>query len=91
MGIATFWVLPDFPSTCKWLTPREVEHLALHLHKDAPHETGKKFDLKESLAIFKDPTYALFTIVWVLQAVGGYGIGLVLPQIVKDMGASASF
>ncbi|GJN89563.1 hypothetical protein Rhopal_002550-T1 [Rhodotorula paludigena] len=86
MGVATFWVLPDFPSTCKWLTPREVEHLALHLHKDAPHETGKKFDLKESLAIFKDPTYALFTIVWVLQAVGGYGIGLVLPQIVKDMG-----
>ncbi|GAA5827762.1 hypothetical protein JCM11251_007661 [Rhodosporidiobolus azoricus] len=89
-GIATFWVLPDFPSTAKWLTQREVEHLALHLHKDAPKEGGKTFDLKESLAIFKDPTYFLFTLIWILQAVGGYGVSLVLPQVIKDMGLAGS-
>lgn len=44
------------------------------------------FDRRQSLAIFQDPTYYLFTLVWVLQAVGGYGISLVLPQIVSDMG-----
>ncbi|GAA6004853.1 hypothetical protein JCM10207_008428 [Rhodosporidiobolus poonsookiae] len=86
MGVGTIWLLPDFPSTCKWLTPREIEHLSLHLHKYAPHENGKTFDWKESAAIFKDPTYFLFTLIWVLHAVGGYGIGLVLPQVVKDMG-----
>ncbi|GAA5822149.1 hypothetical protein JCM11251_004873 [Rhodosporidiobolus azoricus] len=85
-GITTFWVLPDFPSTAKWLTTREVEHLALRMHKDAPKEGGKIFDLKESLAIFRDPTYFLFTLIWILQAVGGYGVSLVLPQVVKDMG-----
>ncbi|GAA6053856.1 hypothetical protein JCM3770_004750 [Rhodotorula araucariae] len=89
LGIATFWVLPDFPSTCKWLKTREVEHLSLHLHKDAPHESGKIFD-KRALQIFRDPTWYLFTTVWILQAVGGYGIGLVLPQIVKDMGFAGS-
>ncbi|BGP39243.1 hypothetical protein JCM10450v2_003199 [Rhodotorula kratochvilovae] len=89
MGFATFWILPDFPSTSKWLKPREVEHLSLHLHKDAPHESGKIFD-KQALTLFKDPTYYLFTTVWVLQAVGGYGISLVLPQIVKDMGFAGS-
>ncbi|GAA5893181.1 hypothetical protein JCM8208_004367 [Rhodotorula glutinis] len=86
LGVATFWVLPDFPSTSKWLTSSEVEHLSLHLHKFAPHETAKVFDRRQSLAIFQDPTYYLFTLVWVLQAVGGYGISLVLPQVVSDMG-----
>ncbi|GAA5895566.1 hypothetical protein JCM6882_000342 [Rhodosporidiobolus microsporus] len=85
-GIATFWVLPDFPSTAKWLTSREIEHLALRMHKDAPKEGGKTFDIKESLAIFRDPTYFLFTLIWILQAVGGYGVSIVMPQVVKDMG-----
>ncbi|GAA5902860.1 hypothetical protein JCM6882_009146 [Rhodosporidiobolus microsporus] len=85
-GIATIWVLPDFPSTAKWLSAREVEHLALRMHKDAPKESGKTFDWKESLAIFRDPTWYLFTLIWVLQAVGGYGVSIVLPQVVKDMG-----
>ncbi|GAA6037782.1 hypothetical protein JCM8097_005031 [Rhodosporidiobolus ruineniae] len=90
MGIATIWLLPDFPSTSKWLTEREVEHISLHLHKFAPHESGKTFDWKETAAIFKDPTYALFTVIWILQGVGGYGISLVLPQIVKDMDFTSS-
>ncbi|GAA5854619.1 hypothetical protein JCM8547_004912 [Rhodosporidiobolus lusitaniae] len=84
-GIATFWLLPDFPSTSKWLSPREVEHLALHLHKYAPKKTTALFDWKQTLVIFRDPTWYIFTLAWVLQAVGGYGVSLVLPQVVKDM------
>lgn len=74
MGIATLWLLPDFPSTCKWLTVREVEHIALHLHKDAPHETGHTFNRKETFDIFKDGSWYLWTTAWILQAVGGYGV-----------------
>lgn len=55
-GIASFWLIPDFPSTSKWLSPAEVLAINGWLHKDAPTEHAKGFSVSESLAIFKDPT-----------------------------------
>lgn len=33
--------------------------------------------------------YCLFTSIWILHGVGGYGISLVLPQVIKDLGKQA--
>ncbi|GAA5860115.1 hypothetical protein JCM8547_009186 [Rhodosporidiobolus lusitaniae] len=90
LGIANLWILPDFPSDSNWLSACEIEHLVLHKHKDAPKETGKTFDMKESLAILRDPTYFVFTLIWILTAVGGHATNVVLPQIVKDMHFTSS-
>lgn len=73
--------------TSKWLSIAEVQTIRNWLHKDSPNEvTGHTFDLRETLAIFRDPSYVLFTAFWVLHGIGGYGIGLVLPQVIKDLG-----
>lgn len=55
-GIASFWLIPDFPSTSSWLSHAEVATINSWLHKDAPTEHAKGFSVSESLAIFKDPT-----------------------------------
>ncbi|ORY79787.1 MFS general substrate transporter [Leucosporidium creatinivorum] len=90
-GTASWWLIPDFPSTSKWLSIAEVQTIRNWLHKDSPNEiTGHTFSLRETLAIFRDPSYVLFTAFWILHGIGGYGIGLVLPQVIKDLGFTTS-
>ena len=41
LGIGMWFLLPDWPSTSKWLTPLEQEYIVWHLHKDAPKLTSE--------------------------------------------------
>ncbi|EIM91329.1 MFS general substrate transporter [Stereum hirsutum FP-91666 SS1] len=90
MGIATFWVYPDFPETSKWLSRHEVQHITDHLHKSAPNVKGPTFSLKESLDVFRDPVFYFFTAFWILHGVGVNGISTVLPVVIDDLGFTSS-
>jgi hypothetical protein len=80
MGVGTFWILPDYPETSKWLTPAEAQYFKDHLHKDSPRRSASNWNWSEVKALFKDPTFFLFTFFWVLYAVGAWGMGTVLPR-----------
>lgn len=41
LGIGMWFLLPDWPSTSKWLTPLEQEFVVHHLHRDAPKLTSQ--------------------------------------------------
>lgn len=78
-GILTLYLVPDFPSTSKWLSVREVNIISQWLHKDSPREEGNTWSTKEVLDIFRDPTWYLFSLFWIVQGVG-------LPVVASKVG-----
>ncbi|BGP42946.1 hypothetical protein JCM10450v2_007065 [Rhodotorula kratochvilovae] len=90
IGIAVFFVLPDFPETSKWLSPLEQEFVASRLHRHAPKKSDKTWDSKQILIMFADPTFYCFSLFWACWAVGAWGISTVLPFVIKDMGITDS-
>ncbi|BGP34909.1 hypothetical protein JCM10296v2_006733 [Rhodotorula toruloides] len=90
LGIGMFVILPDWPSTSKWLSPLEQEYVVHHLHKDAPKQTAKTWDAKQIKRMFADPTFYFFSLFWACYAVSAWGIGTVLPFVIKDLGITDS-
>ncbi|GAA6046681.1 hypothetical protein JCM3770_003114 [Rhodotorula araucariae] len=90
IGVAVFFVLPDFPETSKWLSPLEQEYVVSLLHRNAPKKSDKTWDSKQILAMFADPTFYCFSLWWACWAVGCWGISTVLPFVIKDMGITDS-
>lgn len=62
-----FVILPDWPSTSKWLSPLEQEYVVHHLHKDAPKQTAKTWDAQQIKRMFSDPTFYFFSLFWACE------------------------
>jgi ACS family tartrate transporter-like MFS transporter len=74
--------LPDRPGKAAWLSPEESRFIAAQLQEEdrAPHV--------RFWPVFADPRVYILAIVYFGYAVGNYGVGLWLPQIVQSMGVS---
>ncbi|GAA6004413.1 uncharacterized protein JCM10292_007055 [Rhodotorula paludigena] len=90
LGIGMYFILPDWPSTSKWLSPLEQEYIVAHRHRNAPKTTDKTWVTSEILLMFADPTFWFFSLFWACYAVGAWGISTVLPFVVLDLGISDS-
>ncbi|KAK0213261.1 high-affinity nicotinic acid transporter [Desarmillaria ectypa] len=86
MGVATLFILPDFPQTATFLTERERLMIINQLSKDAPSKEGKTWDKGEVLKLFADPTFWTFSVVWFCHAIGGFGLSYVLPTVIYQLG-----
>ncbi|ESK93306.1 phthalate transporter [Moniliophthora roreri MCA 2997] len=86
MGVATLFIMPDYPQTAKFLTLQEREYVASRLSKDAPTKSANTWDTKQAIELFKDPSFWSFTAVWFCHAVGGFGLGYVLPTVIYELG-----
>ncbi|KAG6911077.1 hypothetical protein DXG01_004592 [Tephrocybe rancida] len=90
MGIATLWVLPDYPQTARFLDDEEKSATLGLLSEHAPSKEAKTWDWHQVVALFKDPTFWTWTLVWFFHAVGGFGLSYVLPTVIFQLGFTTS-
>ncbi|KAL1846979.1 hypothetical protein Daus18300_014083 [Diaporthe australafricana] len=87
-GIYTFFFLPDYPETAAFLSEPEKEAIIADLPSRAPSMTSKTFDLGQIKAMFKNPTFVPFLLIWITHGIGGFGITFVLPTVIYELGIS---
>jgi len=47
---------------------------------------AKTWDLTQAKALFTTPTFIPYTLIWICHGIGGWGITLVLPTVIFDLG-----
>ncbi|KAF8527069.1 high-affinity nicotinic acid transporter [Gautieria morchelliformis] len=90
MGIGTIFILPNFPETAKFLSEDEKALVASRLSKHAPRKNSHTWDPKQARELFLSPTFYSFNLAWLFHAVGGFGLALVLPTVIFDLGFQSS-
>ncbi|GAA5866147.1 hypothetical protein JCM8547_000613 [Rhodosporidiobolus lusitaniae] len=90
LGVGMWFILPDWPSTSKWLTPLEQEYIVAHLHKDAPKTTDKTWDWPQIKRMLADPTFFTFTLFWMCWSVSAWGASTMQTFLLLDLGLSGS-
>ncbi|KAJ3843045.1 major facilitator superfamily domain-containing protein [Lentinula raphanica] len=93
MGLATFYILPDFPQTATFLHEHERAVIIQRLAKasdggaGAPSKMARTWDPDQVFRlIFRDPTFWTFSATWFCHAVGGFGLSYVLPTVIFELG-----
>ncbi|KII90127.1 hypothetical protein PLICRDRAFT_580234 [Plicaturopsis crispa FD-325 SS-3] len=89
-GVATYFILPDYPQTAEFLLPHERDAIVSRLAAHAPTKLAKTWDTRQVTALLKDPTFWSFAVVWFCHAVGGFGLSYVLPTVIHDLGFTDS-
>jgi MFS family permease len=79
MGIAALRVLPDRPEDATFLTPHERQ-----LVRDKIAGERRERETRSLLPALKDPRVLILTVAQFGFTAGSYGVGIWLPQIMKD-------
>jgi ACS family tartrate transporter-like MFS transporter len=79
MGIAALWVLPDRPEDAQFLTPEERR-----LVRDRIAGERRERETRNLLSALKDPRVLILTVAQFGFTAGSYGVGIWLPQILKE-------
>lgn len=88
-SIFAFWYLPRSAAEATFLNEEE-KVLAFHrIQVDSSSIVGEKFNLRDSLGIFKHPTTYAFLSIEICLGVPIQSVGLFLPQIVASLGFSS--
>jgi MFS transporter, ACS family, tartrate transporter len=82
LAFAVLKLLPDSPSSAVWLNQDEKDVIAARMQGD---DTARHVNF---WPVFADARVYALAIVYFGYAVGNYGVGLWLPQIVQGMGVS---
>ncbi|KAL1919592.1 uncharacterized protein VTP21DRAFT_1523 [Calcarisporiella thermophila] len=91
VGALTFFLLPDYPETAKFLTEEERNFLVARLRHENNSDTGTEVQhdhRKMILEAFKEPRTYLFAIACIAYSLPGVALNLFLPTIVKALGHS---
>jgi MFS transporter, ACS family, tartrate transporter len=84
LGVSCLWLLPSKPKDATWLTVSQHEQLEAVLGRErAETEQIRKFTLREGIT---NPRVLVLAAMLFCLICGSTGIGLFLPQIVKDLG-----
>ncbi|KAF2015255.1 MFS general substrate transporter [Aaosphaeria arxii CBS 175.79] len=87
-AIYTWFFLPNYPETVKFLTEEEREIILADLPKQAPSMKSKTFSFEQTKSLFKSPTFVPFLMIWITHGIGGWGISFVLPTVIYELGIS---
>lgn len=84
-SIFAYWYLPKSAAEAKFLNEEE-KALAFHrIQVDSSSTVGEKFNFKDSVGIFKEPTTFAFLAIEVCLGVPLQSVSLFLPQIVARL------
>ncbi|KAI1093108.1 putative pantothenate transporter [Rostrohypoxylon terebratum] len=86
LGIAVWFLLPDFPQTASWLTDKEKAFIQARLPSNAPRAAEQDFKLGEIISSLKDKRLWLFTAIWAFFTVGTSGVRFYQPTVIADLG-----
>jgi ACS family tartrate transporter-like MFS transporter len=87
LGIAVLWLLPDRPATAPWLNDEEKRILEARLADDRRRDVGKH-TMSGFWEMLRDKRIWIFIIPDFSIVIGLYGMGLWMPQMIKDLGFS---
>jgi len=87
LGVAVLWLLPDRPATAPWLSAKEKNILEARLADDRRRDTGKH-TMSGFWEMLADKRIWIFIIPDFSIVIGLYGMGLWMPQMIKDLGFS---
>ncbi|KAJ4360923.1 uncharacterized protein N0V89_001492 [Didymosphaeria variabile] len=87
-AVITFFSLPNYPETVKFLNETERKAVLDDLPKQAPTMQAKTFNREQAVSLFKDPTFVPFLMIWITHGIGGWGISFVLPTVIYELGIS---
>jgi MFS transporter, ACS family, tartrate transporter len=79
LGIAGLWVLADRPEETRWLTEEEQQAVRARLSSER-----REREVRHFLPALKDPRVMVLAGVQFGFLVSSYGVGLFLPQILKE-------
>jgi cyanate permease len=79
LGIAALWLLPDRPEDASFLNPEERRLLREHIDSER-----REHEKRQLMPALKDPRVLLLAASQFGFIAGSYGIGIWLPQIIKD-------
>ncbi|TFK34022.1 major facilitator superfamily domain-containing protein [Crucibulum laeve] len=88
-ALVAFWMLPDYPSTAKFLTPSEKSHLVEALRRDNAGEPSH-FEMRFIWEVLREPKSWLQTIIYLGMVMPLYAFSLFLPTIINALGFTAS-
>jgi MFS family permease len=83
-GVLTLVVLADSPRNARWLTDREKAVLLGNLEAEEMEKRAEGHGHHTLADAFRSPKVWLLCLVYFGYVMGNYGVGLWLPQIVKD-------
>ena len=92
-GCASWFLLPDSPALSeKWLAPDEIRFLELTQIKMRGKRSSShhKLDAKTLWGVLKDWQLYFLGIVFMSNTVPNYGLKFTMPQIIRNMGFTAS-
>jgi sugar phosphate permease len=87
-GTISFWLIPNTPADCKWLTPAQKEVARVRLMVDSTAVVNSKYSLKTGLLALTDPIMWPFMLLCTSYGVATKSTGTFLPQIVARLGYS---
>ncbi|KAI0469648.1 MFS general substrate transporter [Xylariaceae sp. FL0804] len=86
VGVAIWFLLPDFPETARWLTDKEKAFIQARLPSNAPRSTEINFNFREIIESLKDVRLWLFTAIWATFTVGTNGTRFYQSTVIADLG-----
>ncbi|ORX96098.1 MFS general substrate transporter [Basidiobolus meristosporus CBS 931.73] len=87
-GIVTFFALPDFPETVKWLTSEERAIATKRLELEGTVAKDTKFDRSQFLDSFTDINVLLFLVLYFTVLTPSVTLAMLLPTIIASLGFS---
>ncbi|KAI8068056.1 major facilitator superfamily domain-containing protein [Gongronella butleri] len=86
----SFYVLPDNPETCKFLTEEERVVAVGRLAKDAGASDDHSWSWAQLVSVLTDWKTWAYSLIYITGTSALQGVTLFLPSIVKDMGTWSS-
>lgn len=81
-------VVPEDPETAAFLSETDKDAIIADLPSRAPSMDSKTFETDQIKAMFRNPTFVPFLIIWITHGIGGFGITFVLPTVIYELGIS---
>ncbi|KXS12850.1 MFS general substrate transporter [Gonapodya prolifera JEL478] len=86
LGVLTWFLLPDYPQTSRFLTTREKEIVIGRLPPSGPSVAAKQMIMVEAIDTFKDWKMYALSFALMLTLITAYGIVYFIPSVIKAMG-----
>lgn len=91
LGLTAWFWLPNWPQTAaSFLSTDERTTLLASLPATQPRGTAKTWTPSQATTLLADPTFTTFNLLWLCHSIGGWGISLVLPTVIYDLGLQGS-
>jgi MFS family permease len=90
-GLASFWIIQDFPDTAKFLTPEERARVVERLREDLQHSvTGEGLRMKTIVEAITSPRTYLSMVLYAGCTMPIYAFSLFMPSIIAALGYTST-